>query len=199
MQVSAMHAPAAAPRARRPKPVCAGRRSSPWCSGVGRRRSVRCAVLLDAMIAARVDIVVSTDRGQGIRKTTSAPTGTGRGGGRDGLRPVAAGGWAVYTPRESAIVPARPGSGPGPAVVRRNSGMPVYEYICEDCAHEFEEFSKRVGGGAACPSCGSDTVRRRLSVFAARQGDSRPDTGPSAGGPAGGCGRCGDPYGPCAM
>ena len=41
--------------------------------------------------------------------------------------------------------------------------MPIYEYICRECAAEFE---KLVGAQAAvaCPSCQSDRVTRRLSV-----------------------------------
>jgi putative FmdB family regulatory protein len=41
--------------------------------------------------------------------------------------------------------------------------MPIYEYICRECAAEFE---KLVGPhvAVACPSCESERVTRRLSV-----------------------------------
>ncbi|MFO0974541.1 MAG: zinc ribbon domain-containing protein [Phycisphaerae bacterium] len=71
--------------------------------------------------------------------------------------------------------------------------MPVFEYQCEACRHEFEELVRSAGAAdrAACPACGSRKVARKLSVFAARQAESR------AARPGGACGRCGDPNGPC--
>lgn len=73
--------------------------------------------------------------------------------------------------------------------------MPMYEYECAACEHAFEEFARSMDEKSApqCPHCKSRKVRRKMSVFAARQGGSPP---PPAGG--GGCGRCGDPQGPCA-
>lgn len=73
--------------------------------------------------------------------------------------------------------------------------MPIYEYVCNGCRHEFEELRRSMNDTSAvsCPNCGADQVERRMSVFAA--GNSKPDFGLS---PApGGCGRCGDPAGPC--
>jgi putative FmdB family regulatory protein len=72
--------------------------------------------------------------------------------------------------------------------------MPLYEYACKDCDHEFEALV-RASETPACPSCHSTELQRRLSVFAARaQGMSDPA-------PSGACGRCGDPRGPgaCSM
>lgn len=76
--------------------------------------------------------------------------------------------------------------------------MPLFEYACKACAHQFEAL---VRGTEApqCPSCHGGELERRQSVFAARTA--------SAGGavtqmPAtGGCGACGDPRGPgaCSM
>ncbi len=75
--------------------------------------------------------------------------------------------------------------------------MPVYEYVCKSCGHEFEEFTRSMTDSdvVTCPACGKRTAERKLSVFAARQGASKP-VGVSAGGP---CNRCGDPNGPCSV
>lgn len=74
--------------------------------------------------------------------------------------------------------------------------MPIYEYTCGACDHDFELLvrSSSDGGSPRCPSCESKKVVRKLSVFAARQSSqASPDAFPS------GCGRCGDPDGPCSM
>lgn len=75
--------------------------------------------------------------------------------------------------------------------------MPVYEYVCESCGHEFEELTLSMADadGQRCPACSSDRVTRKLSVFAARQGASKPADLP-AGGP---CGTCSYRDGPCSM
>ena len=47
--------------------------------------------------------------------------------------------------------------------------MPLYGFVCEHCAEEFEELvitSERVGE-VACPKCGSGNVERQLSLVAA--------------------------------
>ncbi|MCH7807952.1 MAG: zinc ribbon domain-containing protein [Planctomycetes bacterium] len=75
--------------------------------------------------------------------------------------------------------------------------MPVYEYTCSSCEHEFEEFVRSITSDdpPSCPSCRSTRVNRKLSVFAAHQGWSKP-CGASFAGP---CGDCGDPRGSCSM
>lgn len=70
--------------------------------------------------------------------------------------------------------------------------MPIFEYVCKDCDHEFEAL---VFGSdkAACPKCKSKHLTPQLSVFAvagSRQGSS------SSASSAGACGSCGDPRGP---
>ena len=52
--------------------------------------------------------------------------------------------------------------------------MPAYEYVCLACERPFEErrsMTASVETALACPSCGSDRVRRRFS-FVAPSGSS---------------------------
>lgn len=44
--------------------------------------------------------------------------------------------------------------------------MPIYEYACEQCNHEFETLVHS-GESVRCPECDSDRLVRRLSVPAA--------------------------------
>lgn len=45
-------------------------------------------------------------------------------------------------------------------------GMPMYEYACGDCAHEFEELVSLSGSTlVVCPSCSSTSVDKQLSKF----------------------------------
>jgi len=67
--------------------------------------------------------------------------------------------------------------------------MPIFEYICKDCHHEFEAlvFGK---DKAECPKCHGRKLEPQLSVFAA---PAKSDSAPMSAGP---CGSCGDPRGP---
>jgi putative FmdB family regulatory protein len=68
--------------------------------------------------------------------------------------------------------------------------MPIFEYVCNDCNHQFEAlvYGKQK---AACPKCQSKELAPQLSVFAvSAKGSSSP--APSGGA----CGACGDPRGP---
>lgn len=67
--------------------------------------------------------------------------------------------------------------------------MPVYEYICQTCAGEFE---RRVSFSETdqvqeCPSCGSKNSRKKLSLFASKGtgGDSSPGSASSSCGSSG--------------
>jgi len=40
--------------------------------------------------------------------------------------------------------------------------MPIYEYACRSCGHEFEQLI-RTGDTAACPSCKGQDLERLLS------------------------------------
>jgi len=68
--------------------------------------------------------------------------------------------------------------------------MATYEYVCFACEHLFEE-RRPMGVGSvetalACPTCGSERVRRRFS-FSATVGASSAEP---AGGGGCGCGSC---------
>ncbi len=73
--------------------------------------------------------------------------------------------------------------------------MPIFEYVCRDCGRAFEAI---VNGSRAarCPGCQSESLEKQLSVFAVSVGTSTRDVPVPH---AGGCGRCGDPNGPCSM
>ena len=73
--------------------------------------------------------------------------------------------------------------------------MPLFEYACRQCDHQFEAL---VRGSEApeCPACHGSDLERRLSVFAAHTTSAAPKS--ASPGP---CGACGDPRGPgaCSM
>jgi putative FmdB family regulatory protein len=71
--------------------------------------------------------------------------------------------------------------------------MPLFEYDCLSCGHQFE-YLTRDGQTPSCPSCESDELRKRLSAFAVGAGFSAKES-------IGPCGSCGDPRGPgsCSM
>jgi putative FmdB family regulatory protein len=74
--------------------------------------------------------------------------------------------------------------------------MPIFEYICQECQHEFEilVFGR---DKPKCPKCHSQRLSPQLSVFAmSSKGMSARGSAPSA--PTGACGSCGDPRGPGA-
>jgi putative FmdB family regulatory protein len=69
--------------------------------------------------------------------------------------------------------------------------MPIYEYQCEGCAKSFSLMqSIHTGPGqTVCPSCGSTSVERLISRFAAKtygSGDADPSGG--TGCSSGACG-----------
>lgn len=69
--------------------------------------------------------------------------------------------------------------------------MPIFEYICENCQHQFEAllFGREK---AVCPKCKGKKLAPQLSVFAVSA--KTPSGGPAAM-PSGPCGSCGDPRG----
>ena len=73
--------------------------------------------------------------------------------------------------------------------------MPIYEYGCSKCGHEFETLV-RSGAVPDCPSCHSTELEKKLSVFATA--GAATEAAPVAAGP---CGSCCHPGGPgaCAL
>jgi len=69
--------------------------------------------------------------------------------------------------------------------------MPIFEYACRACGHEFETLV-RGGETPACERCTSAELEKKLSVFAS---PANSDTGAAP------CGTCGHPGGPgsCAL
>lgn len=46
--------------------------------------------------------------------------------------------------------------------------MPIFEYLCLACGHQFEKLQKSSDEEApTCPACGADRVKKELSTFAA--------------------------------
>ncbi|MCM2252074.1 MAG: zinc ribbon domain-containing protein [Ramlibacter sp.] len=72
--------------------------------------------------------------------------------------------------------------------------MPIYEYVCQQCATEFEALV-RSDTVPECPSCHSAELRKVLSIFAT--GSSTPDPAPAPTA-CGGCAHAGAPGG-CAF
>jgi putative FmdB family regulatory protein len=57
--------------------------------------------------------------------------------------------------------------------------MPIYEFICEDCGHPFEELLFRASAvdDVRCPGCESASIRKKLSLIA---NSSNKNSGPSS-------------------
>lgn len=70
--------------------------------------------------------------------------------------------------------------------------MPIFEYVCRDCAKQFEALVQG-SRSASCPACHGTNLEQQLSVFAVGRGGK-----PSVGSSVGACGSCGDPRGPGA-
>ena len=73
--------------------------------------------------------------------------------------------------------------------------MPIFEYVCQACKHQFETI---VMGNAepSCPSCQGTELAKQWSAFGVG-GTSSWTSSPGTGS----CGTCGDPRGPgsCSM
>jgi putative FmdB family regulatory protein len=68
--------------------------------------------------------------------------------------------------------------------------MPIFEYVCKECQHEFEAliYGKEK---VVCPKCESKKLEPKLSVFAVSAKSNSATSMPS-----GPCGSCGSPDGP---
>ncbi len=70
--------------------------------------------------------------------------------------------------------------------------MPLYEYKCASCDHDFE-LLVRESTELRCPACQGTDLERQLSVFAVGAASPRGGTRSAAPAP---CGSCGHPDGP---
>lgn len=79
---------------------------------------------------------------------------------------------------------------------KRGLFVPMIEFRCLKCGKLFDELVRtaKEDRDLACPECGTQQIERKLSVFAARSAE-QPASLPRGGG----CGRCGDPGGPCSI
>ena len=73
--------------------------------------------------------------------------------------------------------------------------MPIYEYVCDDCATRYEKLVRSNGEAIACPKCGSKEATLQFSTFSTAtsgKDSSSTDTGSFSGGACGctprGCG-----------
>jgi putative FmdB family regulatory protein len=75
--------------------------------------------------------------------------------------------------------------------------MPIFEYVCKDCQHEFEAlvFGRDKAAG---PKCQSKKLSPQLSVFAVSTKGMSSKGSSGAPAPTGACGSCGDARGPGA-
>jgi putative FmdB family regulatory protein len=75
--------------------------------------------------------------------------------------------------------------------------MPIFEYVCKECQHEFEAI---VFGTqkAECPKCQSKKLEPQLSVFAVSAKGGAASQPSFSAAPTAPCGSCGDARGPGA-
>ena len=74
--------------------------------------------------------------------------------------------------------------------------MPIYEYVCQKCKHEFEVIRSMAQADESipCTACGGKQVKRKLSLFFAESGGkavsgmSEPACGSCSGGNCSTCG-----------
>ena len=75
--------------------------------------------------------------------------------------------------------------------------MPIHEFACQQCGHQFETLVRSSSSTPECPQCHSTELAKRLWVFATSASGAA-DPMPMMAGP---CGSCGHPDGPgaCGM
>lgn len=49
--------------------------------------------------------------------------------------------------------------------------MPLYDFRCRACSHDFEALVRAQDGPPSCPACRSQDLERKLSAFAMTSGD----------------------------
>ncbi len=65
--------------------------------------------------------------------------------------------------------------------------MPIFEYVCPDCAEEFETLVFSSTKEIKCPKCGSTNPQKKISTFAFKSGFKFVGTGKKAGSSCSGC------------
>ncbi|MHB8780393.1 MAG: FmdB family zinc ribbon protein [Candidatus Geothermincolia bacterium] len=59
--------------------------------------------------------------------------------------------------------------------------MPVYEYRCRDCEHQFDFFARSMSAEAeSCPACGGSRLKKLLSVFGFKSSGGKSSGGGSS-------------------
>lgn len=48
--------------------------------------------------------------------------------------------------------------------------MPMFEFACGRCGHEFERLVSTAAAKVSCPSCGGRKVSKKFSVFGSKSG-----------------------------
>jgi putative FmdB family regulatory protein len=51
--------------------------------------------------------------------------------------------------------------------------MPIYDFRCKSCGHEFEALSRPQDPAVACPACRGTELEKLLSGFAVSSAESR--------------------------
>lgn len=74
--------------------------------------------------------------------------------------------------------------------------MPIYEYVCQSCGHQFEHLTHGQEK-PACPSCGKARLEKKFSVPAAHVAGSNQPACPARG--SGACGLSGCCGGGCDL
>ena len=76
------------------------------------------------------------------------------------------------------------------------TGVPIYEFVCKECSHRFEELVATMKSrlSAVCPQCGGG-ASKAISVFSAQVAQQDPGCGPmqescQMAGQGGCAGRC---------
>jgi putative FmdB family regulatory protein len=49
--------------------------------------------------------------------------------------------------------------------------MPIFEFLCDSCGESFEELVRGANAieGLYCPTCNSEKIRKKVSLFASRR------------------------------
>jgi len=64
--------------------------------------------------------------------------------------------------------------------------MPIFEYICEQCGHEFELLVFR-SDEPKCATCGASNLRKKMSSFGFSSGEKSESSSGSNGSSCGSC------------